>query len=85
MVALCICAATPVYADDGSGPYQDVTGAMITKKITGLPPQLFSVALNNQKNLIYLTGYNYATGVGSLIVMNGFTHQIRWCRDLCWN
>ncbi len=76
MVALCICAATPVYADDGSGHYRDVTGAEIIKKITGLPPQLFSVALNNQKNLIYLTGYNYATGVGSLIVMNGFTHQI---------
>ena len=37
---------------------------------------LFNATLNNKANLIYLTGYDWSTSTGHLIVMDGETHKI---------
>jgi DNA-binding beta-propeller fold protein YncE len=51
-------------------------GAKIIDKITGLPPALYSSALNSRTNIIYLTGYDWNAGIGHLLVMDGWTHKV---------
>jgi YVTN family beta-propeller protein len=51
-------------------------GAKIIDEITGLPPALYSSALNSRTNIIYLTGYDWNAGMGHLLVMDGTTHKV---------
>lgn len=72
---LILFSANSIYADDfGNGSV--VSGAKITDTVTGLPPGLGGVVLNNRQNLIYLTGYDWPNSIGNLLVLDGVTHKV---------
>jgi DNA-binding beta-propeller fold protein YncE len=71
-LALCFVFTGNVSAEDN----HKVVGVKIVKTLSGLTSSLATVALNEKENLIYLTGYDWSVGSGSLIVLDGDTHKI---------
>jgi DNA-binding beta-propeller fold protein YncE len=75
-IAACMAGLFVYCGSDAKEAPQPKPGAKIIDKITGLPPALYSAALNSRANVIYLTGYDWNAGMGHLLVMDGRTHKI---------
>jgi YVTN family beta-propeller protein len=75
-IAACMAWQLAFNSSEAEEAYWHKPGAKIIDTITGLPPALDNVALNDRANLIYLTGYNWNAGIGNLLVLDGTTHKV---------